>query len=138
MNLLDDRLGVIATPADIQKSFRIGQSKNEAKPRPLLVTLGSIEMRDDIFRNAYKLRGDRTISFSYDLTLLERDEYKRLIEDAKTKTKNDKEGAFYKVKGPPWDRKIVRITRKETVVPIASQASTATEAPILNITRESP
>ena len=83
------------------------------RPAPLLITVKNIKLKDDIFNNVNKLRGDRTISFRYDQTPLEREDHRRLIDKAKTLTKNDQEGVTYRVRGPPWARRIVKVTMQE-------------------------
>ena len=119
LQMLDDKLGITAIPEDIRDNFRLGKNnpnRDQSKPLPLLVTFNSLSMKEDIFKNLHRLRGDKSLSFSNDLTPFEREEHKQMVDEAKTLTKNDQTGAVYRVRGPPWDRRIVKIVTREEVV----------------------
>ena len=105
---MNTRLGIVATEGDIRDIQRLNKNptQNRDRPAPILMTVKDIQLKESIFRNAKKLSGDKSISFRYDQTPLEREEYRKQVELAKEKSKNDP-GAIYRVRGPPWDRKLV-------------------------------
>ena len=104
---------------DVKDNFRLGKNdtnKSTSNSPPLMVVMRSLDMKERIFKSLYKLgRGKRDVTFNHDYTRLERDENKKLQEEAKDLTKNDP-GSVYRVRGPPWDRKIVKLTTREEVI----------------------
>ena len=119
LQIIDERLGITATLADIRDSHRLGkndQRKDPSRPLPLLITVKDLALKDDLFKNTHKLKGTRDLSFGHDLTPLERDEHKKLLDEARELAKNDLTGAQYRVRGPPWDKRIVKLTTQEEIV----------------------
>jgi len=51
------------------------------------------------------------ISVAHDMTPEERNKVRELVQEAKTKNSQDKEGYVYKVRGGPQNLKIVRLKR---------------------------
>ena len=90
---------------------RLGKKK-EDKPRPLKFTLVSSDDKRIFFRNLKNLKDNvkfGSISVNHDLTNLEREQEKKLYEEAKKLTVDSQGEAKYKVRGPPWDRTIVKM-----------------------------
>ena len=80
--------------------------------RPLLVTLPSEEKKVEIFRNLPKLKGSKYdhLTVKYDMTVMEREKNRSLVARAVELEKEDRSGKYhYKVRGPPWERKIIKI-----------------------------
>lgn len=81
--------------------------------RPLLLSLGSADTKKKIFKNLKKLRESeepfRSIQVSHDLTVKERDELKSLVKTAKEKEEQAQGNWLYRVRGPPWDRRITKL-----------------------------
>ena len=50
----------------------------------------------------------KSLSIQYDLTKKEREEGRKLLEEARTNEMNDEGKWLYRVRGPPWATKIVR------------------------------
>ena len=83
--------------------------------RPMIVKLKEQSSKKHILLKANKLQesredGLKKIRMSHDLTPKERENAKSLHQEAKRREQQDTSGGFrYKVRGPPWDMKIVRI-----------------------------
>ena len=117
-DILTGTLSIPVKPNDIKDNFRLGKWKEVQKnSRPLLMTVSTLDFKDTIFKNVHKLKGSK-VTISYDLTPLEREEHKKMMEEAKELTKNDPEQAVYKVRGLPGSKRIVRLTKKEDVMPL--------------------
>ena len=97
--------------ADIR---RLGQPR-EGRTRPLRITLTSNKPKGMLFRNLQKLReSDYDIRIDSDMTKAEREENKKLFSELKEREKEDKSGEyFYRIRGPPWERKIVKIKKNQ-------------------------
>ena len=97
-------LGVNIEKSDIIRNTRIGKKTND-KNRPILVKVKDSSLKDSIFVNLNKLATSekyKSFSFNHDMTQLERDTQKALIEEAKQKEANDVGKHRYRVRGPPW------------------------------------
>ena len=108
--IIQDVLNVEMDDEEIVKVNRLG-SKAEDKKRPLLVVFRSHNQKSRIFSSLKGLRNTdyEHLSFSHDKTKLEREEFKKLIEECKSKEAQD-EGKFrYRPRGPPWNQRIVRL-----------------------------
>lgn len=104
--------------SDITKAIRLGKKKEDGQPRPLLVSVENLDKKRAIMRNLHKLKDadapHNEISMSHDMTQKEREEKKKLLEEARTRQANDTSGKWnYRVRGPPWERKIVRLKAKD-------------------------
>ena len=105
---------------DLQHVFRLG-ARGET-PRPLLVQLSSHHLKNVIMESLYRLKQAehkfKSVIVSHDLTKSEREECKKLVEEAKELTKQNSSGEFaFRVRGPPGKMKIVKLrSRKETSV----------------------
>lgn len=117
---IQKHLGLVIRDNQIKENYRLiksdaDQPQDPNRPPPLMIVFKDLEAKDAIFKNLYKLRGKKEITFSHDYTELEREENKKLQDEAKEKSKKEP-GVVYRVRGPPWARKIVRITTREEVV----------------------
>ena len=96
---------------------RIGKydPKVENNKRPILVAFNEIQTKKTLFKNIAKLRDSKKykgkkITVSNDLTKEERENEHKLWELAKDIQAQDESGEYkYKVRGPPWARKIVKL-----------------------------
>ncbi|XP_069109401.1 uncharacterized protein MCAP_0864-like [Argopecten irradians] len=105
------RLGKIKKPESNAKE------NEDAKPRPILVSFGSIEDKKLFFKNIRELQTTKeykSVRISNDLTKTERENEAKLRDDAnRMNTEKSQSGKYvFRVRGPPWDRKIVRQIKK--------------------------
>lgn len=105
----------------IQKLSRLGKKREDGAPRALIVTFEE-GVKPKIFRGLTKLREApepyKSMSFVNDLTKKQREEDKKLQEEARVKQAKEKSGNWtYRVKGPPWRREIRRIRTSERRTP---------------------
>ncbi len=103
---------------DMLKAKRLGKIPDDDKPRPLLIEVSSDEKKRALFKNLSKLQNApdkyKTVSVRNDLTKKQREQEKTLREEAKKKEQEDSGEAKFKVRGPPWDRKIVKLPTKKS------------------------
>ena len=105
-------LGVEIKAEDIVNSQRLGKYE-EGKNRPVMMKLSTSELKPQIYQNMRKLRdfnekNNESISITDDLTKEERERDKTLRQRAKQMS--EESGLqVYRVRGPPWDRKIIKI-----------------------------
>ena len=95
--------------------LRLGKVKPNV-PRPLKIVLRGYDKKQEIFKNLGKLKGTdhKSLAFRDDMTALEREHQNRLVKEAQEREKKDESGRWiYRVRGPPWDKKIVKIDRNE-------------------------
>jgi hypothetical protein len=101
------------TEEDIATTKRIGRYDPEKPVRPLMVVLREAEIKRTILRNGNKLKSEESnykhISLAHDMTRTEREEEKKLWAEAKQRQTKSQGKYIFKVRGPPWDRKIIRI-----------------------------
>ena len=99
-------------PEELVTIKRVGKFNNKKLNRPILVTLKDKAAKRNFFLNASRLQGTEyeNIKIANDLTRTEREQEMKLHEEAKRKEKNSQEGHRFRVRGPPWARKVVRIT----------------------------
>ncbi len=99
------------------KAKRLGKRPDSDKPRPLLIELINDEKKKALFKNLSKLQKApekyKAISVQNDLTQKQREQEKHLREQAKKKEEEASGEAKFKVRGPPWDRRIVRVEVKK-------------------------
>ena len=50
----------------------------------------------------------KTIGIGYNMTIQQREEYKKLVNVAKERELNDKDNFLYRVRGPPENLRIIR------------------------------
>ncbi len=97
---------------DIVSTRRLGKFDENDPKRPLLVVMKDSEIKRKIFRNGSKLRTNgnefENISLAHDMTKTEREEEKILWSQAKKKQEESGGKHIFRVRGPPWDRRIIR------------------------------
>lgn len=106
--------GVEMEEDDIQSIRRLGKYDAKKMKRPLLITLKRPEKKRELFRMAAKLKDTKynDVRVSNDLTKTEREKERELFNVAKNMQDQDQSGNFlYKVRGPPWARKVVKIKK---------------------------
>ena len=81
---------------DMKKILRLGKINDSGKPRPLLVQLGCRMAKNLIMDSLFRLKNIdskfKGITVSHDMTKNERDECKKLVEEAKQKEIQDISG----------------------------------------------
>ena len=87
----------------------------EGTTRPLLVELDSPVTKYKIMRNTYKLKDAEEFtgwSLQHDMTKEQRENVKKLVDEAKQKTAADETGEYvYRVRGPPHHKYIKKIKK---------------------------
>ena len=112
---------------NIVKIHRLGTYDPKEK-RPVLVCLNDLEIKKDLFRNYSKLwkvsneesaNGNKDLlnkykdtSISHDMTRTQREELKPLRTEAKALQEQSNGTYSYRVRGPPWALKVVKIPAK--------------------------
>ena len=81
-----------------------------------MIQLASYTFKNLIMESLYRLRHAeqkyKDVIITHDMTRTERDECKRLVEEAKAKAAQDKSGVIlYQVRGSPADMKTVKIKK---------------------------
>ena len=103
---------------NITDACRLGKKPSDVadpKPRPLVIKLKDQSLKKPILRNANKLRTHddsnlNGIRMGHDLTLSERENSKQMYVEAKRRQREESSPGYrFKVRGPPWDMKIVRV-----------------------------
>ena len=102
------------TEYNIVRILRMG-TYAEGTMRPLLVELDSAVTKYKIMRNTYKLKDVddyKGWSLQHDMTKEQRENVRKLVEEAKRKTAADESGEYiYRVRGPPHKKFIKRIKK---------------------------
>ena len=114
-----------AGEVEVARVTRIGvRSKNkDNKDRPIKVTCVNPEQKREVMRKVANLKyipeglaqeSFKKVSVTHDMSKAERQVNKLKLSEAKLKTANDnQDGKFvYKVRGPPWNRRTVRLRVK--------------------------
>lgn len=106
--------GVTIDDGEVQRTARLGSYDKKRAQRPMLVVLKNPEKKKNIFIGGKTLRETekfKKVSLSNDLTHAEREHDKKLYGEAKEQEKQQQNsGEFtFKVRGPPWARKIVKL-----------------------------
>ena len=102
---------------EITKVIRLGKKQTdgdtgdtEQKPRPLKLEMKDTNKKMELFKRLSNLRDAenkyKSLSIQHDLK--KREEGRKLLEEARTKEINDDGKWLYRVRVPPWVRKIVR------------------------------
>ena len=112
---MNDILEVNCNENDIIRTFRFGK-KEEGKDKPLLIEFKSKSLKNQMMESLYKSAKAsdvfKNLSISHDMTKAERNEQKKLVNEAKDKEKNEGEFRF-KVRGLPGAMRIVKIKKRE-------------------------
>ena len=112
---------------NIVKIHRLG-TYDPMEKRPVLVCLNDLEIKKDLFRNyskVWKVSNEESAnvnkdlfikykdtSISHDMTKTQREELKQLRTEAKALQEQSQGKYHYRVKGPPWALKVVKIPAK--------------------------
>ena len=100
---------------DITELRRLKKAKDD-KIRPVLITLSKNEKKRGLLRKLFHLKESqkcKNIKIDHDKTKQEREELKKFYEEAKKQEAADKTGNYlFRVRGPPWDRKIKKIRKR--------------------------
>ena len=115
MKLFHDNMNVTVGSDDIKRMLRLGRSE-PGKSRPVLVELRDKTTKNLIMESAPKLRyaADpfNRMVICHDMTVNERTECKRLVQEAKTQEAADPSGEWiYRVRGPPGSMRIVKFRK---------------------------
>ena len=98
---------------------RIGKLSEDTSnhPRPVLIKFPKTDNKRSILRNVHQLKNNDkfgNIKIDHDKTKQEREESKKLFEEAKRQEAADQSGEYiYRVRGPPWERKIRKIRKTQ-------------------------
>ena len=98
---------------------RIGKLSEDTSnhPRPVLIKFPKTDNKRSILRNFHRLENNDkfgNIKIDHDKTKQEREESKTLFEEAKRQEAADQSGEYiYRVRGPPWERKIRKIRKTQ-------------------------
>ena len=115
LRLFNNGLHAGVAEEDLLHVFRLGRrGEDEDTARPLLVQLGSYTQKNVIMESLYKLKHADTqykrVVVSHDMTKSEREECKKLVEEAKTRKAQDQSGEYlYRVRGTPGKMKVVKL-----------------------------
>lgn len=94
---------------EIERTARIGKFNKEKMKRPILIVLKDGEKKRQIFKGAKDMRETfQDVALANDFTPAERESEFKLYQEAKELEKNCQGGFKYKVRGPPWARKVVK------------------------------
>ena len=114
-NIVNGTLGVTLEKVHFSGLIRLGKIENKGK-RPLLVTLPTNEIKEEIYSRLPRLKHSKfsDISIKHDMTPLERQAHNKLVEKAKAMEQQDNSGNFeYRVRGPPWKKYIAKLKKRE-------------------------
>ena len=97
---------------DITQLKRLGEKK-EGMSKPLLISLADERNKESIFKKLGRLQGSEfnKVSFTHDMTNLEREQKNKLVTKAKGLEAEAVGKWRYRVRGPPWDMKIIKKAR---------------------------
>ena len=106
------------TDTDVTETRRLEEAKQNATgPRPVLITLTHINKKLTLLRRFHHIGENdkfKNIKIDHDKPKQEREESKKFYEEAKRQEAADKSGEYlYRVKGPPWERKIRKIRKSQ-------------------------
>jgi hypothetical protein len=101
---------------EIQKTFRLGKMNIDAsKQRPILVQFVNRMTKNYLMNNLYYIKKThyKDIVISHDMTKNERDQCKKLVEEAKKKELEESSGEWiFRVRGLPGQMKIMKIRKR--------------------------
>ncbi len=112
---LSEACGTNLEEESVMKTVRLGRFDKEAEEmkRPLLVTFSEAEQKVAFFKKAGALKTNKEyekVRLANDLTKSEREAEKKLYLEAKELKEKSGEYTF-KVRGPPWARRIVKLKK---------------------------
>lgn len=102
---------------DIKKVVRLGKKSDTGKPRPILLQFGGRLAKTLLMDSLFRLKSIgckfKDITVSHDMTKKEREECKKLVDEAKEKERLDMSGEWlYRVRGLPGQMRIISIKKK--------------------------
>ena len=117
----------IGAQADkVKNVVRIGKKKEAdpsgepQRPRPLKISMIDNESKRHFMRNVHKLKQSDAqsdysrLSVAHDMTPTEREENKKKIQEAKDRNmEHSSENFKFVVRGPPWERRVVKIPKEQ-------------------------
>ena len=101
----------------------------EGKKRPMQVIISDADIKMELFEHLKKLRGNKeyeTVRVAHDMTRRQREHDAALWQEAKNLCQSGK--GKYSVRGPPWNRRIVKLVEKGAGVPNPESASSTETA----------
>jgi len=112
-------LNVGLSEDDTRKTVRLGRFGQTSTPRPLLVQFENRLAKNLTMESLFKIRHMeakfKSIIVTHDMTKMEREECKILVEKAKVKTQMEQSGEWmYQVRGPPGKMVIVKMRKRQT------------------------
>ena len=115
LKLFNDSMNVTVGADDIKRMLRLGKSE-PGKSRPVLVECREKTTKNLIMELAPKLRYAASpfnrVVICHDMTVTERTECKRLVQEAKTQEAAEPSGEWiYRVRGPPGSMRIVKFRK---------------------------
>lgn len=126
-SVVKDLFGLVESDVTkISNVVRLGKRNKEevknkdSKPRPVKVALTEADEKHRIMKNLSRIRETpmdspfRKMSVTHDMSKSEREMNRQKVLEAKAMNEQDKSGKIkYIVKGPPWERKIIKVKKKE-------------------------
>jgi len=102
---------------DLVNVFRLGRREDNTS-RPLMVQFASYTSKNQIMESLYRLKHAaqkyKNVIVAHDMTKLEQEKCRRLVEEAKAKEEEEDSAEYlYWVWGPPGGLKIVKTSGKE-------------------------
>ena len=112
-----------ANPESIKNVTRLGKkNEKDQKPRPMKVVFEDEKAKGVLMSNLkiLAIADDKfkQLNVAHDMTQREREQNKKTLAEAKEKNeamdlKGQSEKFIFMVKGPPWDRKVVKVKKND-------------------------
>ena len=116
LDMCHDALRIDVKREDVVKMYRLGRYESGDKLRPLLVSLKSEEMKEEVMKNLNKLKGAdvrfASITVGHDLTPRQREKVKAMLTDAKREHGDGAENYRFIVVGQNTRPRVLRIKKK--------------------------
>jgi hypothetical protein len=95
----------------------LGKRNEDGRHRPLLVQFSSRLAKNLVMDNLFRLKNIearfRGVTISHDMTVKEREECRKLVDEAKEKAASDTSGEWiYRVRGQPGQMRVVSIRKR--------------------------
>ena len=116
LKLFNKVLRVPIQEDDIKKFARLGKLDEQLKERPVLIQFKDQILKNMVMESVGKPRDAddkyKRIIFTHDMSTEDREEYKRLVADAKGRQENEISGEYiFRVKGFPGNFRVLKIKR---------------------------
>ena len=111
---MTDKCNVTIESKDIVSIYRLGsKSDTDAKNRPILVKFVNTPLKLKLIKNDFHLK-NTNYSISIDRNIEESNSYKALLNQKKELEEEEVSGQLeFKIRGPPWDQKFIRIKKNQ-------------------------